>query len=179
MVQRHESDWVNTPPSGSPNAPPLPAIAPQIANARARSPASVNVVESSDSAAGASSAASTRWRPSSPDAPTPFYTVLRAIADAQAGFHGLGEWLRDGTGDASPLEPLTQRLGRLLDGVLREALASGTVRADLTLEDVFLVVAMVEGALSKQAERAHNAAAARRALELALGGLLPRDEPVA
>src|ERR1700730_4931855 len=59
IVQRHDSDWVSTPPSNRPSAPAPPPIAPQTANALPRSPGSVNVVVSSDNAAGASSAANT------------------------------------------------------------------------------------------------------------------------
>src|ERR1700736_3660941 len=59
IVQRHDSDWVSTPPSSRPIAPPPPPIAPHTANALPRSSGSVNVVVRSDSAAGANSAANT------------------------------------------------------------------------------------------------------------------------
>ncbi len=51
--QRQDRYSVRAPPSIRPMAPPPPEIAPKIANALARSAASVNVTVSSDSAAGA------------------------------------------------------------------------------------------------------------------------------
>ena len=49
------------PPRRSPSAPPPPAMAPKMPKALPRSAGSVNVVVSSDSAAGASSAPKTPW----------------------------------------------------------------------------------------------------------------------
>ena len=54
---RHDRYSVKIPPSTRPTAPPDPATAPYTANDRRRSSGSVNVVASSDSAVGASSAA--------------------------------------------------------------------------------------------------------------------------
>ena len=59
--QRQEKYWVRTPPSSRPTAAPPPEIAPYTPNARARSFGSWNVTVSSDSAAGASSAAKAPW----------------------------------------------------------------------------------------------------------------------
>ncbi len=50
---------MSAPPRRRPNAPPVPAIAPKTPNAFPRSAGSVNVVVSSESAAGASIAAKT------------------------------------------------------------------------------------------------------------------------
>ncbi len=61
-VQRQLRYSVSTPPSSMPIAAPEPAIPPKTANAVARSLASVNVVDSSDSAAGASMAPATPCR---------------------------------------------------------------------------------------------------------------------
>ena len=49
------------PPSSSPTAAPLPASAPKMPNAFARSPGSVKVVASSDSEAGARMAPNAPW----------------------------------------------------------------------------------------------------------------------
>ena len=58
-VQRQFMYSVSTPPSSMPIAAPEPAMPPNTANALARSLASVKVVDSSDSAAGASMAPAT------------------------------------------------------------------------------------------------------------------------
>src|ERR1700730_7147825 len=60
-VHRQDRYSVSAPPSSSPIAPPAPAIAPYTANARLRSFGAGNVVVSSDSADGTSSAANTPW----------------------------------------------------------------------------------------------------------------------
>jgi len=58
---RHDRYEVSAPPSSSPTAAPAPAMEPKIPKALPRSFESLNVVVSSDSAAGASIAANTPW----------------------------------------------------------------------------------------------------------------------
>ena len=72
---------MSTPPSSSPIAEPAPTIAPQIPNAVARSRGSVNVVLTSESAAGAISAANT---PCSPRAATSIPKLCAAPPRADA-----------------------------------------------------------------------------------------------
>src|SRR5215470_12555547 len=60
--QRQDRYSVSNPPSTRPTAPPAPAIAPYTPNALPRSLASLNVVVSSDSAEGASSAPNAPWQ---------------------------------------------------------------------------------------------------------------------
>jgi AcrR family transcriptional regulator len=107
--------------------------------------------------------------------PDAFFVVLQCIVDAQARLHGLGEWLRDTSEEASQLEPLQRRLANLIMRPLQDAVAAGTLRPDLTVDDVLLVVSMVEGALNKHTDPAGNAEAASRALALVLEGLVPRS----
>src|SRR5580693_4525258 len=61
-VHRQDRYSVSAPPSSRPTAPPAPAIAPYTANALPRSFGAVNVVVSSDSADGTSSAANAPWQ---------------------------------------------------------------------------------------------------------------------
>jgi hypothetical protein len=56
---------------------------------------------------------------------------------------------------------------------LRDAKSAGTARRDLTIDDVFLVVSMVKGAIDRADDRAGRAAAASRALALVLDGISP------
>ncbi len=103
--------------------------------------------------------------------PDAFLLLLRAIVDSQARFHGLVDCAKESSAVASELEPARQRLTELIEGALRDARAARVVRDDLRVEDVFLVMAMVEGALGREADAAGRAAAATRVLALALDGL--------
>jgi hypothetical protein len=61
----------------------------------------------------------------------------------------------------------------LLKEPLRAAKAAGTVRCDLTIDDVFVVVLMIRGAIDTADGAAGRSAAASRALALLLDGLTP------
>jgi len=56
---------------------------------------------------------------------------------------------------------------------LRKAKAVGTVRCPMTIADIFLVMAMVRGAMEDADGPAGRAAAGSRALTLLLDGLTP------
>lgn len=103
--------------------------------------------------------------------PDAFFVLLRAIVESQAQFHGLVDCAKESSAVGSELEPAQQRLTELIAGTLQDAKSAGLVRDDLAVEDVFLVMAMVEGALSREAHAAGRAAAASRVLRLALDGL--------
>jgi len=103
--------------------------------------------------------------------PDGFFVLLRAMADSAARFHGLGDCAQASPDLASELEPLQQRLSALIKRSLRDAKSAGLVRRDLTVDDVLLLLAMLKGALSREADAAGRAAAASRVLALALDGL--------
>ena len=100
-----------------------------------------------------------------------FFVLLRAMVDSAARFHGLVDCTQGSPEGASGLEPLQLRLVELTRRSLRRAKAAGLVRRDLTVDDVMLLLAMVEGALGREADAAGRAAAASRVLTLALDGL--------
>jgi AcrR family transcriptional regulator len=104
--------------------------------------------------------------------PDGFFVLLRAIADSAARFHGLVDCAQESPDVASELEPLQQRLNALIKRPLRDAKSAGLVRRDLTVDDVLLLLAMLEGALSREPDAAGRAAAAPRVLALALDGLM-------
>jgi AcrR family transcriptional regulator len=103
--------------------------------------------------------------------PDAFFFMLRAMVDSAARFHGLAECAQQSPDAASKLEPLQRRLTRLIKRPLRDAKAAGLIRRDLSMNDVMLLFAMVEGALSREPDAAGRAAAASRAFALALDGL--------
>jgi AcrR family transcriptional regulator len=103
--------------------------------------------------------------------PDAFFVLLRAMVDSAARFHGLADCAQKSPDVASELEPLQQRLTDLIKPSLRDAKAAGLVRRDLGVNDVMLLIAMVEGALSREPDATGRAAAASRVLTLALDGL--------
>jgi AcrR family transcriptional regulator len=107
--------------------------------------------------------------------PDAFFVLLRGVVDAQARFHGLVDCLREHSGETPPeMELFKQRLVVPIKAALRDAKAAGTLRRDVTLDDVFLVVAMVKGALGRTDDPSERAGAAARALALTLDGLTTR-----
>jgi AcrR family transcriptional regulator len=103
--------------------------------------------------------------------PNSLYVLLRAIVETQARFPGLVECAaHDASSVSADLEPVQQRLVELLRGSLRDAQVAGLLRPDFTLEDVFLVMAMVDGALAREGDPGRRAAVAARVLALALDG---------
>jgi hypothetical protein len=59
----------------------------------------------------------------------------------------------------------------LIKRPLRDAKTAGTLRRDLTVEDLFLLVSMVGGALDKTGDGAAQTAAAKRAHALIIDGI--------
>src|ERR1700757_725148 len=105
--------------------------------------------------------------------PDAFFVLLRNVVEAIARFHPLGELAREDSCLGSALDLRRRRLRELLKEPLRAAKAAGTVRPDLTIDDVFLVVLMVKGAIDAAEGPAARAAAASRVLALVLEGLTP------
>lgn len=103
--------------------------------------------------------------------PDAFFVLLRSVVDTVARFRTLGELAREDSCLGSALHSRRVRLRELLKEPLRAAKAAGTVRCDVTIDDVFLVVLMVKGAIDGADDPAARAAAASRALALLLDGL--------
>jgi AcrR family transcriptional regulator len=106
--------------------------------------------------------------------PAALLALLRALVTMQTRFHGLVDCL-DGDDARPDLALLRPSVRELLRPALHDAKAAALVRADLTLDDVVLVLAMVDGALRRETDAAGRAAAASRVLELAVGGLATRE----
>jgi AcrR family transcriptional regulator len=105
--------------------------------------------------------------------PDAFFVLLRHIVDKITRFHALSELAREDACVGSELHRRRQRFGELLKEPLRAAKAAGTVRCDVTIDDVFLMVLMVRGAIDGAEGPAERAAAASRALALLLEGMTP------
>ena len=105
------------------------------------------------------------------DDPDGFFVLLRNVVETMARFHAVGELARHDACLGSELERRRQRLTELMKDPLRRAKAAGTLRRDLTIDDVFLVVSMIKGAVEAADGPAARAAAASRGLALVLDGL--------
>jgi AcrR family transcriptional regulator len=105
------------------------------------------------------------------DDPTAFFVLLRAVVQVQVEFHGLIDCVRGESGAESDHEHLKHRFVQLIREPLRRAKAAVLVRPDLGIDDVFLLIAMVGGALQRQETLAARAAAGARALTLCVEGL--------
>lgn len=105
--------------------------------------------------------------------PDAFFVLLRCIAETVSRFHPIAELARESACAGSALERHRQRMMELMRRPLRDAKAAGTLRRDLTLDDVFLAVSMIAGAVEKADGLTARAAAASRAVTLVLGGLAP------
>jgi AcrR family transcriptional regulator len=103
--------------------------------------------------------------------PDAFFVLLREIAEAVGRFHGLSELARRDACVGSELERMRQRLAELMKTPLRDAKAAGTLRRDLTIDDVFMIVLMIRGAVDGAEGMGARAAAASRVLTLVLDGI--------
>jgi AcrR family transcriptional regulator len=104
--------------------------------------------------------------------PNAFFVLLRRLVESVVDLYALGELAReDAVG--SQLERARQRLGEIMKRPLSDAKAAGALRRDTSLEDVFLVLLMARGAMSRTDGAAARAVVASRVLTLALNGLMP------
>jgi AcrR family transcriptional regulator len=105
--------------------------------------------------------------------PDAFFVLLRYVVDTMARFYLLGSLARQDACLGSQLDLWRQRLAALVKLPLRDAKAAGTIRRDLTVDDVFLVLQMIRGTMEGADGPAARAAAGGRALTLVLDGLTP------
>jgi AcrR family transcriptional regulator len=97
--------------------------------------------------------------------------VLRAAAETLVSIHDLVGILRRDAALAPVLGELRARMRAVLERALERSRPSDTLRDDVATDDLVLVLNMVNGALEGVTVRPRRAAAAARALELALNGL--------
>jgi AcrR family transcriptional regulator len=100
--------------------------------------------------------------------PDAFFVLLRSLVDGMVDLYGLAVLARHDAETDSRLKRNRERIGQLLEVPLRDAKAAGTLRRDLTVEDVFLIFAMARGAMEGLPDRAARSAVAHRVLALIL-----------
>jgi AcrR family transcriptional regulator len=103
--------------------------------------------------------------------PDAFFVLLRSLIDGMVNLYALAVLARsDATTDAH-LKRARQGIREFLDGPLRDAKAAGAIRRELSLDDLFLVLAMARGAMEGLPDSAARSAVAHRVLALLLGGI--------
>jgi AcrR family transcriptional regulator len=103
-----------------------------------------------------------------------FFVILRGLIDSMVNLYGVAVLARrDGETD-SHLQESRQRIRELLKDPLCDAKAAGTLRRDVSIDDVFLLLAMGRGAMEGLADSGARSAVAHRVLALILGGIETR-----
>lgn len=100
-----------------------------------------------------------------------FEDLLRLMSVHQARYQGVLSAVRRGEVDDSGLAGLEARTLELLREPFLEARREGQLRADLDLDDVIPLLAMIDGALSAVRDRKERDRAAARALQVLLDGI--------
>jgi len=103
-----------------------------------------------------------------------FTQLLRAVITEQARCQGLISAIREDASGRIRVEELRRRLLDLFREPFAEARRAGAVRVDLSLEEVPLLLAMVDGALAQVSDPVGRGQTSARAIELLLDGVLPR-----
>jgi len=109
--------------------------------------------------------------------PDAFFVLLRRMVESAVRCRLLIELARLGERGPSELDRHRRRLRNLMRRPMRDAKAAGTLRSDVTIDDVFLVLAMVNGALGQVDAASAGPATAGRALAIVLAGLSPSEQP--
>lgn len=107
------------------------------------------------------------------DDPDAFFVLLRSLVDGMVHLYALAELARDDARSDARFQRDRLRIAELMKGPLRDAKAAGTLRRDMSLDDVFLLLAMARGAIGGTRGAAARSAAAHRVLTLMLDGLTP------
>jgi len=100
-----------------------------------------------------------------------FFVILRGLIDSMVNLYGVAVLARRDAETDSHLQDSRQRIRELLKEPLCDAKAAGTLRRDVSIDDVFLLLAMGRGAMEGLADSGARSAVAHRVLALILGGI--------
>jgi AcrR family transcriptional regulator len=113
------------------------------------------------------------------DDPDAFFVLLRSLIDAMAEVYALAELAREDARTDRRLEQVRLVVAELIRGPLRDAKAADTLRSDLSIDDLFLMLSMARGAMKGAHGVAGRSEAGHRALALMIGGVAPPPAPAA
>ncbi len=105
--------------------------------------------------------------------PDAFFVLLRALIDAMAGVYALAEVAREDARTDLRLKKNRLIIAEFMSRPMRDAKAAGTLRRDLSIEDVFMMLSMVKGAMAGAQGVAGRLEVGHRSLTLMLGGAAP------
>jgi AcrR family transcriptional regulator len=100
-----------------------------------------------------------------------FFVILRGLIDSMVNLYGVAVLARRDPETDSHLEDSRRRMRELLKEPLCDAKAAGTLRRDVSIDDVFLLLAMGRGAMEGLADSGARSAVGHRVLALILGGI--------
>jgi AcrR family transcriptional regulator len=106
--------------------------------------------------------------------PDAFFVLLRGLIDTMVNLYGVAVLARRDAETDSQLQASRQRIADLLKAPLSDAKAAGTLRPDISIDDVFLLLAMGRGAMEGLADSSARSGVAHRVLALILGGIEAR-----
>ena len=111
------------------------------------------------------------------DDPDALFVLLRNVIDSMAGVYALAELAREDARTDQRLKQNRLVLAELMKGPMRDAKAAGTLRRDLSIEDVFLMLSMARGAMAGAQGVAGRSEVGHRALALMVGGVAASAAP--
>jgi AcrR family transcriptional regulator len=111
---------------------------------------------------------------SEPIGPGSLERLLRELVAGQLRSHGLIGAIRAGEVDQGRVRKLTERTRALFAPRLEVAQAAGLASADLTLEDLMTVLAMIHGAFAPLGDPDERERTAQRVVEIVMDGLRSR-----
>jgi AcrR family transcriptional regulator len=100
-----------------------------------------------------------------------FFVILRGLIDSMVNLYGVAVLARRDAETDSHLQDTRQRIREVLKEPLSDAKAAGTLRRDISLDDVFLMFGMARGAMEGLADSGARSGVAHRVLALILGGI--------
>ncbi|HEY2480068.1 MAG TPA: helix-turn-helix domain-containing protein [Solirubrobacterales bacterium] len=103
--------------------------------------------------------------------PDAFFVLLRSLIDGMVNLYGLAVLARRDAETDTQLQRSRRRIAELLKGPLSDAKAAGALRRDVSIDDLFLLLAMARGPMEGLADSAARSAVAHRVLALILGGI--------
>jgi len=111
------------------------------------------------------------------DDPDAFFVLLRTMIENMASFSALGQLAREDACLGSELERRRRRFAELMKQPLSAAKTARTLRRDVTMDDVFLMLSAARGAMDGADGPVSRASAGARVLTLVLNGLTPQPYP--
>jgi AcrR family transcriptional regulator len=103
--------------------------------------------------------------------PDAFFVLLRGLVTSMAGVYALADLAREDARTDQRLKQNRLVIAELMKGPMRDAKAAGTLRRDLSIADVFLMLSMARGAMAGVHGVAARSEVGHRALNLMVGGV--------